>query len=407
MTMTSQERSARAEERVHSARRVAAARATELFDTPAEPAFDALNRLAATLLDVPVSFLSLIDEQRDFYKSQHGFPEPLSTARELTGRSFCHHALTTPEPLVIDDTHADAVWREVPTVDSLGVRSYIGVPLVVDGEPVGSFCVIHRKPRVWKPTEVETVVQLAQSAEREIRLRSALRQEQAKTERANELARIHEELLAVVAHDLRTPLQVIGLSAACLRRLSVALGAPHVQRIEGAVASMTHMVDELLAAHAAESEGRLLASVLPCAKLLADAAETMTVVAERANVALSVGPVCDDWVSVDYGQLLRVLCNLIGNCIKYCPAGSAVSLSATASGDWVAIQVADDGPGMSAEDQSHAFEKGWQGSTARGGLGLGLSIVRSLVEQHQGRVQLTSALGTGTQVQLELPAYRP
>ena len=157
--------------------RLAVLRGTELLDTPAEPAFYRLTRLAVRLLGVPATFLSLVDEDRDFYKAATGFGEPLASAREMAGRTFCHYSIAgaTPEhPLVIPDTRADSVYRQVPTVDSLGVAAYVGVPLVIDGQSIGSFCAIDMKPRQWTRDEVEVLTELAASAQREIELRRAL-----------------------------------------------------------------------------------------------------------------------------------------------------------------------------------------------------------------------------------------
>ena len=97
-----------------------------------------------------------------------GFGEPLNTDRQLTGRTFCHYAIQSSAPLVIDDAGAHPVYRNVPTVQSLGVRAYVGVPLVMDdGQAIGSFCAIDNKARRWTPVEVECY-RLAASAKREI-----------------------------------------------------------------------------------------------------------------------------------------------------------------------------------------------------------------------------------------------
>ncbi|HEX5726970.1 MAG TPA: GAF domain-containing protein, partial [Longimicrobiaceae bacterium] len=164
-------------EAVRDPARLAVLRATGLLDSAAEPPFDRLTRLAVKLLGVPAAFLSLVDENRDFYKAACGFGEPLASARELAGPTFCHFtvAWATPErPLVIPDTRADPVFREVPTVESLGVAAYVGVPIVVEGQAIGSLCVIDGRPRAWTDTEVEALVELAASAQREIELRLAL-----------------------------------------------------------------------------------------------------------------------------------------------------------------------------------------------------------------------------------------
>ena len=165
------------DEAVRDVRRLAAVRGTGLLDTASEPAFDRLTRLAVRLLGVPAAFLSLVDEERDFYKAASGFPEPLASERELAGRTFCHYTVADAvagRPLVIPDTRAHPEYSRVPTVRTLGVAAYVGVPLVVDGQPVGSFCAIDTEPRAWSGDEVEVLTELAASAQREIELRLAL-----------------------------------------------------------------------------------------------------------------------------------------------------------------------------------------------------------------------------------------
>jgi signal transduction histidine kinase len=185
---------------VHDAARVAAVRATGLLDAAAEPAFDRLTRLAVRLLDVPTAFFSLVDDTRDFYVSACGFGEPLATARELTGPTFCQYAIQSREPLVIPDTAADPRYRDVPTVRTLGVAAYMGVPLAIDGQVIGSFCVIDTVPRPWTASELEILVELAASAEREIGLRAAVHRSALLVvtlrEQATELAEQQAELEA-------------------------------------------------------------------------------------------------------------------------------------------------------------------------------------------------------------------
>ena len=157
---------------VERPQRLAAVARTGLLDTPREPSLDALTRTAADLLGVPATFISLVDRDRDFYKSHFGFSEPLSSVRQLEGRTFCHYAISSDQPLVIDDTTRDPVYRSVPTVTTLGVRSYLGVPLVMDdGEIIGSFCAIDFEPRKWSDKDVATMIELANTTLREIRLR--------------------------------------------------------------------------------------------------------------------------------------------------------------------------------------------------------------------------------------------
>ena len=121
--------------------RIDAVRRTGLLDTAADESFDRLTRLAAKIIGAPATFVSLVDLTRDFYKSSFGFDEPLNTTRQIEGTTFCHYALVSNGPLVLDDVLQLPVFRDVPTVQSLGVRAYAGIPLVTEaGQVLGSFC---------------------------------------------------------------------------------------------------------------------------------------------------------------------------------------------------------------------------------------------------------------------------
>lgn len=149
--------------------RLSALRDTGLLDSSPTEVFDRLTRIAASTLGVPAAFIALVEAHRDFYLSHHGFGEPLASTRELTGQTFCHFTVSGGKPLVIPDTRADPVYRNVPTVESLGVAAYLGVPLKLKtGTVIGSFCVIDNKPRAWTDADVEKIEELAGMAVHEI-----------------------------------------------------------------------------------------------------------------------------------------------------------------------------------------------------------------------------------------------
>lgn len=184
---------------VRDPQRLAALHRTGLLDSDAEEAFDRMTRLAVKLLRVPAAFISLVDEERDFYKSSYGFAEPLASERQMTGRTFCHYAIGSEDPLVIDDARAHPMYRTIPTVESLGVAAYVGVPLPgPEGHVLGSFCAIDYSPRQWTQDEVEVLSELAASARREIELRTRARQAE---EYAARLQALASELTAQVAEN--------------------------------------------------------------------------------------------------------------------------------------------------------------------------------------------------------------
>lgn len=159
------------------AKRLAAVRATGLLDTPATAGFDRITRLGVAALNVPATFISLVEDRRDFYLSHCGFGEPLASERQLTGQTFCHFTIQGEIPLVIPDTRADPVYAKVPTVESLGVAAYLGVPLVLpSGEVIGAFCAIDFAPHAWSESQVLTATDLASLVVSEIELRQAARE---------------------------------------------------------------------------------------------------------------------------------------------------------------------------------------------------------------------------------------
>lgn len=182
--------------------RLAAVRDIRLLDTPAEAVFDRMTQLAAKLTGAPVTFVSLVDADRDFYKSAYGLGEPLKTTRELMGRTFCHYAVVSGEPVVIEDATQLPVFKDVPTVNSLGVRAYAGIPLkTATGEVLGSFCAVDFQAKKWTPLQIEVLSELAEASMREIRLRQALQEAEslnkqllAQVQRVDELNRALTEL---------------------------------------------------------------------------------------------------------------------------------------------------------------------------------------------------------------------
>lgn len=386
--------------------RLAAVRATGLLDTDAEEAFDRLTRLAARITGAPAAFISLVDSERDFYKSHVGFGEPLVSLRQLEGRTFCHHAIAGDGPLVIDDVMSDPVYAAVPTVQTLGVRSYVGIPIVMDGgQVIGSFCAIDFVPHAWSEDDLELMTGLALAATREIHLRRLLDEAVGRAEVAHAGTHRQATVLAEVAHDLRTPLQVVETTLMVIDRLAGTERDAALDRARRATRSLSTMVDELFERSRqtpAPAEAHLVR--ISAARLLQDAVQLMVPLAERSDIRLRV--VADDAgdVSVNYANLLRVFSNLVGNAIKFSPADSTLLVALDREGDRCRFSIVDQGPGIPAEVLPLLFVQSWRAdpSDPRGS-GLGLLITRSIVEAHGGQVYVESVVGLGSRFSFVLP----
>src|SRR3954464_7514005 len=143
--------------------RLEALRATALLDSPPEEAFDRLTRLASHALNVPVALVSLVDEDRQFFKSCIGLPEPWASRRGTPlSHSFCQHAVASGEPLVIEDAREHPLVRNNLAIRDLDVIAYAGVPLKTsDGVVLGTFCAIDHQPRVWTEADLAFVGEMA------------------------------------------------------------------------------------------------------------------------------------------------------------------------------------------------------------------------------------------------------
>jgi hypothetical protein len=147
------------------AKRLEALRSLHLLDTPPEERFDRLTRIASRLFDTPISLFTLVDEDRQWFKSRVGV-DATETPRHV---SFCSHAILQPEALVVHDALQDERFANNPlVVGSPRIRFYAGAPVRVDGEAVGTLCLIDTKPRSPSADEIALLTDLASLVQSEL-----------------------------------------------------------------------------------------------------------------------------------------------------------------------------------------------------------------------------------------------
>ncbi|MEK8052694.1 response regulator [Ideonella sp. DXS22W] len=382
-------------------RRLAAVRATGLLDTPPEDGFDRLTRLATRLIGAPVSFMTLVDEARDFYKSHHGFGEPLATTRQLEGRTFCHFGLLSEGPLVLDDVMAWPGFREVPTVRTLGIRAYAGVPLLTDdGQCLGSLCAVDFAPRRWREADILLLTELAHAATREMQLRQALH-------RAEAANRAKSAFLSNVSHEIRTPMNaIIGLTHLMLRDGRDALQRERLGKVDQASRQLLQVINDVL------DLSRVEAGRMQLERADFDLDEVLAACVEQV-----AGPARDKGLELvldtahlprrlrgDATRLRQALMNLLSNAVKFTPRGW-VRLRGQLlreRGDQVELrfEVLDTGEGIAPEVQRQLFDAFEQAdnslSRRHGGTGLGLTLTRHLARLMGGEVGVDSRPGQGS-----------
>jgi GAF domain-containing protein len=148
-----------------------------LLDTPAEEVFDRFTRLAAHLLKTRTALLSLVDADRQFFKSAQGLDEPLASKRETPlSHSICKHVVELGTGLVIPDGRVHPTVRDSPAVHDNYFVAYAGMPVFAsDGQILGTLCVIDNRPREWTEADLAALRDLAACVTEEITLRTRLR----------------------------------------------------------------------------------------------------------------------------------------------------------------------------------------------------------------------------------------
>jgi PAS domain S-box-containing protein len=217
------------------------------------------------------------------------------------------------------------------------------------------------------------------------------------------LDRLRQDFLAMVTHDLRSPLTTVRLGAQLLRRRQ-AYRAASVDAILAQTDRMVRLIDDLA------DVVRLEAGVLPLRRGEVDLAALARDQAAAAQgqsarhaigVAVPSDPVVGCW---DRDRLAQILDNLLTNALKYCPEGGAVAVRVEADGGEARLSVSDQGPGIAREQQPRLFERFYRvDATGAGGLGLGLYIARMLVEAHGGKIWAESEPGRGSTFAVALP----
>jgi len=301
-------------------------------------------------------------------------------------------------------TSSAEVW---PNYAALQVRSGVVVPINRNGALTACLFINDNLPRVWSADIVRLIEDVAE--------RSWSAVERVRAEEALRLAdRRKDEFLAMLAHELRNPLAPISAAAQLLN-----MGMPDTARIERTsaiiarqVTHMTGLIDDLLDVSRVTRGLVVLArDEIDLRRVTADAVEQVRplIEARRHRLVLRLPPEGEPAiVQGDYKRLVQVLANLLNNAAKYTQEGGVLTVSLDVTPEQVLAGVADNGIGISAELLPTVFDLFSQAERtpdrAQGGLGLGLALVKSLVELHGGMVTATSGgRNQGSEFTLRLP----
>jgi len=316
-------------------------------------------------------------------------------------------AILNREPAVIEDIYAD---ERIPhdVYRTTFVKSLVMVP-VRRADPVGAIGAYWAERRAPGIREVSLLQALADSAAVAVENGRLYEAERSARRAAEAETRLRGELLAMVSHDLRNPLGVIAMTTSLLAPLLAPLNGRarhHLDTLNRSALRMERLIHDLLDFAAIEAGGFRVSRVPLALSRLMEQASELGPLAQERGIGLELRlPERDVDVPCDPDRIHQVFSNLVGNAVRFTPAGGLITVMAEVHDDRVELSVADTGAGIAPEVLPVLFDR-VQRPTTRipgSGVGLGLSITRGIVEAHGGAVRVQSQVGLGTTFTFTLP----
>lgn len=383
----------------YESNRINALKKLEILDTPPDGNFDKITKMAAQMLDMPIAIVTLVDTERIWFKSRYGL-DALEIGRDL---GLCASAILSDGFYLVEDAKNDIRALANPLVaGDFGLRFYAAVPIKTkDGYNLGTLCVIDKKPRRLEKAKKELLQNLADLVMDQMDLRMD----------ARKAIKYQHQLMYITAHDLRNPLSIMPLLADMVvmqKNNPKAIEDIGVQ-IKDAGKRMNEIITKLLDS-AVEEDGKIQLRLKPLdlTKVVKGVVDSNMVHArnKKQNLIFKVENNCN--LFADHQRLTEVLDNLINNAIKYSPFEKNIYVSIRSEKSFGVVEVKDEGPGLTKDDKKNLFRKFISLSAQPTGdeisTGIGLSIVKDLVDAHQGIITATSdGEGMGTTFTLKLP----
>mgnify|MGYP000597811377 CR=1 FL=1 len=376
----------------------------DLLDTEAEKIFDDLTQLAAKICDTPITLISLVDADRQWFKSKVGL-DAEETSRDI---AFCAHAIHQKEIFEVEDTLLDERFCDNPLVTSApNIRFYAGTPLVShNGHAIGTLCVIDDKPNKLTEIQRQALEVLGRSVISQMELRKNIKE----LKQANE----HKtEFLSNMSHELRTPLNaIIGFSRLMLDDINhhklPAKFSEYISHIDYSGKRLLSVVNSVIDLNKIEAGMMQVQVELICIReFIKDLEGMLAITANEKDVAFLVN-ISDNvptHLTIDHAKISQIITNLVHNAIKFTDSGKWVKVEFSLNDENLMITVADQGAGISSTDQTKLFGKFQQVGQSKSseGSGLGLSITLGLVELLGGTIKVLSTLGSGSIFKVMLP----
>ncbi len=353
-------------------------------------------------------------------------PNLVGRARvETETASQAGYTLAAGAPVVVEDTATETRFSSPALLCDHGVVSGITVVIHGTGErPFGLLGAHTRERRSFTRDDANFMQSVANvlgdTIERQ-RIREVLRASEAEraralgTEKAARAAaeaavRARDDILAVVSHDLRSPLSTIAMGTELLHEaIAEPRLARRVEMVQRAVRQMSRLIEDLLTVAKIDTGGfSIVPAPVDSTGMIDEVVEALRPDAKHHELVLAAGTACDlPPVYADRGRVLQALSNLIGNAMKFTGPGGHITVRAREASREVVFSVEDTGSGIPSEQLPHLFDRFWQANADRRGAGLGLTITKGIVEAHGGRIWVESRLNEGSSFYFSLPTSEP
>lgn len=373
----------------------------QILDSWPAPGFDNITSLVCKLLDVPISLVSLVDENRQWFKSACGI-DAQETPRDM---AFCSHAIWNNEPLVILDTHEDDRFCGNPLVTGEPyIRFYAGAPLITsNGYRLGTLCAIDMNPHAGlSDKDVATLQHLSEVIVDEIELHYSNIQ-------LESLSQTKSNFLATMSHEIRTPMNgIIGMTSMLKKSSLDEKQSKFVDIIDKSAAALLEIINDILDLSKIEAgKMELEYRSLDIVQIAKDCLDVVSTSANDKGIDLSL--IYDDTMPCfamgDAVRIRQVMLNLLSNAVKFTDLGEItveIRLMPDAKKDkrHYEIRVSDTGIGIPEEKQELIFNKFDQADMSAtrkfGGTGLGLAICQNLCHMMHGDIFVKSVFGEGS-----------
>ncbi|WP_119393663.1 GAF domain-containing sensor histidine kinase [Salinibius halmophilus] len=384
--------------------RLAALLRYEVLDTEHEQHFDELTELASLICGTPISLISLVDKDRQWFKSKVGL-EADETPRDI---AFCSHAILQSDVFEVPNAKLDDRFHDNPLVTgNPDIRFYAGAPLVTsDGMPIGTLCVIDQQPQALNEMQKRAMQIIANQVVNQLELRLH-------NKRLTQLNNESEKLFSLIAHDLRSPFNgILGLTQLLSdenNQFSAREVADFSRQILSSSTQVYQLLDELLQwAQQRLSDDKIDPGIHQLVFLIKDAVQTVDAAKQAKQQTINleldnpgIQAMCD---AVATKTVIR---NLLSNAVKFSPVESTITVSVDAKDEQVVISVADQGRGIDECVRQGLFSQNVTsqlGSKGEKGIGLGLRLSAELVRRQGGNIWVAKSDASGTTFSFSLPS---